>query len=60
MFNDAEILQANPLPVGYAANLLYAGSSGMSITFRLDLPEPCYGQFESAADGSIFFYGEAV
>jgi len=66
MFDEAEIIQENPLELSdpeeniYLANLLYPGSAGMSITFRLELPEPCYGNFESETDGSIFFWGEAV
>jgi len=70
MFDDAEIIQANAIDISseptaianniYFANLLYPGSVGMSLTFRLDLPEPCYGEFESGLDGSIFFWGEAI
>ncbi len=68
MFDEAEIIQANlrALPAGglspqvWLANILYAGSAGMSVTFRLNLPEPCYGNFESESDGSIFFWGEAI
>ncbi len=65
MFNEAEIIQANPFSVGgpnpgYYANILYPGSVGMSMTFRLMLPEPCYGNFESETDGSIFIWAEAI
>ncbi|MBT4166236.1 choice-of-anchor E domain-containing protein [archaeon] len=72
MFNDAEIIQANPIvdlngdgaattnDIAWAANWLYPGSVGMSITFRLNLPEPCYGEYESADEGSIFIWGEAI
>jgi len=60
MFDEAEIIQANPMGVAYGANILYPGSAGMSVTFRLNLPEPCYGAFESESDGSIFFWGEAI
>ena len=62
MFNEAEILQENPIDAGkggYAANLLAPGSD-MSITFKLALPEPCYGNFESSEDGNIFIWAEAV
>ncbi len=31
--------------------------SDMALTFRLDLPEPCNGDFNS---GSIYFWGEAI
>ena len=29
----------------------------MALTFRLDLPEPCNGDFDT---GSIYFWGEAI
>lgn len=61
MFKDAEIIQAAPIDsgdLGYAANLLTAGGPGMSMTFRLILPEPCYGEYE--ADEGIVIFGEAV
>jgi hypothetical protein len=59
MYNEAEILQANPInggALGYAANILAPGAE-MALTFRLMLPEPCNGDFDT---GSIYFYGEAV
>jgi len=66
MFDDAEIIQAGgpewafgPWSTGYRANVLNP-TEEMGITFRLDLPEPCYGNFHSAQDGSIFIYGEAI
>jgi len=37
-------------------NILTPGSE-MAITFRLDLPEPCNGDFDS---GNIYFFGEAI
>jgi len=62
MFDEAEVIQAGGLinGAGYSANVIYPGSAGMSVTFRLELPEPCYGNFESESDGSIFFWGEAI
>ncbi|MDD5193626.1 MAG: hypothetical protein PHF67_03500 [Candidatus Nanoarchaeia archaeon] len=75
MFDEAEIIQAEPNSIDlddsgavpctsghcvYPSNILYPGSAGMSVTFRLMLPEPCYGNFESESDGSIFFWGEAI
>lgn len=65
MFNEAEILQANPIvlpnsAIAYSANLLYPGSVGMSMIFRLDLPEPCYGEYEASSDGGFFIWAEAV
>jgi hypothetical protein len=58
MYDEAEILQAAPIQGGrgYAANLLAPGAE-MSLTFKLNLPEPCNGDFDT---GSIYFFGEAV
>jgi hypothetical protein len=59
MYNEAEIIQASPInggALGYAANVLAPGAE-MAITFRLDLPSPCNGDFDS---GSIYFFGEAI
>jgi hypothetical protein len=59
MYNEAEILQAQPInggALGYAANLLAPGAE-MALTFKLNLPEPCVGNFDS---GQIYFWGEAV
>lgn len=55
-YNNAEILQAQQVGPYYTANLLAPGAD-MAITFRLDLPEPCNGDFDS---GQIFFWGEAI
>ncbi len=57
-FYDAhEIIQAGPAPGPYyGANILSPGAE-MSVTFRLDLPEPCNGDFD---DGEIYFWGEAI
>jgi hypothetical protein len=40
----------------YFANHLTPGGE-MAVTFKLSLPEPCNGDFDS---GSIFFWGEAI
>ena len=56
MYDEAEILQANAGSYGYDANLLSPGAE-MALTFKLDLPEPCNGDFDT---GSIFFFGEAI
>ena len=37
-------------------NLLSPGAE-MALTFKLDLPEPCNGNFDT---GSIYFWGEAI
>jgi hypothetical protein len=52
-----EIIQASQGFGGYYfANHLTPGSE-MAITFRLNLPEPCNGDFDT---GSIYFWGEAI
>ncbi len=59
LYGEAELLPANPInggALGYAANLLAPGAE-MSLTFKLDLPEPCVGDF---TDGHIYFWGEAI
>ncbi|MBS3146259.1 hypothetical protein J4471_01030 [Candidatus Woesearchaeota archaeon] len=55
-YNNAEILQAPMVGPYYPANILAPGAE-MALTFRLDLPEPCNGDFDS---GQIFFWGEAI
>ena len=59
-YDGYEILQDKHIgPAGagyYAANIL-APSAEMAITFRLNLPEPCNGDFDS---GQIYFWGEAI
>jgi len=54
-YSQKEII---PIPVpGFAnANVLAPGAS-MALTFRLNLPEPCNGDFDT---GSIYFWGEAI
>jgi len=42
--------------VYYNGNILSPGNE-MAITFKLSLPEPCNGDFDS---GSIYFWGEAI
>lgn len=56
-FYDAyEILQAQQVGPYYTANIL-APRAEFALTFRLNLPEPCNGDFDS---GSIYFWGEAI
>jgi len=50
IFGSSTLSEADP------ANMLAPGAE-MSITFELDLPEPCNGDFDS---GSFYFWGEAV
>ena len=51
-----EVLQAQPVGPYFTANLLSPGAE-MAITFKLSLPEPCNGDFDT---GSIYFWGEAI
>jgi hypothetical protein len=58
-YNDKEIIQAGAVDKvtgTYAGNTLTPGAE-MAITFKLSLPEPCNGDFDS---GSIYFWGEAI
>ncbi len=55
-YESNEILQAQKVGPYYTANLLAPGAE-MAITFRLNLPEPCNGDFDT---GSIYFWGEAI
>lgn len=55
-YNGYEIIQAQQVGPYYTANLLAPGAE-MSVTFKLDLPEPCNGDFNT---GSINFWGEAI
>jgi hypothetical protein len=55
-YNNNEIIQAQKVGPYWTANLLAPGAE-MSLKFRLDLPEPCNGDFDT---GSIYFWGEAV
>ena len=65
-YNDAEIIR-NPgtgesglLDINginyHAGNTLSPGSE-IALTFKLGLPEPCVGNFDS---GDIYFWGEAI
>jgi hypothetical protein len=59
VYDEAEIIQDGAPGVagfGWRGNLLSPGAE-MAITFKLSLPEPCNGDFDS---GDIFFWGEAV
>jgi len=56
-YDNSEILQAGgKIGQYYAANVLAPGAE-MAVTFRLNMPEPCNGNFDS---GSIYFWGEAI
>ncbi len=57
-YYEAEIMQpqVQPMPPYYGGNVLAPGAE-MAITFKLSLPEPCNGNFDT---GSLYFFGEAV
>lgn len=55
-YDNAEILQGQQQGPYWAANTLSPGAE-MAITFKLSLPEPCNGDFDS---GSLYFWGEAI
>ena len=56
-YDNMEILQS-PATLGpyYLANILAPGAE-MALTFKLSLPEPCNGDFDS---GALYFWGEAI
>jgi hypothetical protein len=57
-FYDAyEIMQSGPKNGPYYQSNIVSPGAEMSVTFRLDLPEPCNGDFDT---GSIYFWGEAI
>jgi hypothetical protein len=55
-YENAEVIQAAKVGPYYTANVLAPGAE-MALTFRLNLPEPCNGDFDT---GSIYFWGEAI
>ena len=56
-YDTYEIMQSGPMNNGYyQANILSPGAE-MALTFRLNLPEPCNGDFD---EGQIYFWGEAI
>jgi len=59
-YNDAEIISNDLLNINgilYDAGNVLSPGAEIAITFKLGLPEPCVGNFDS---GDIFFWGEAV
>ncbi len=55
-YNNNEIMQVQKVGPYYTANTVTPGAE-MALTFRLNLPEPCNGDFDT---GSIYFWGEAI
>ena len=58
-YGNNEMIQQNGYnpTTGYTPGNVLSPGSEMALTFRLDLPEPCNGDFDS---GQIYFYGEAI
>ena len=56
LYDEAEILQDIAIGPYWIANILAPGEE-FAITFKLTLPEPCNGDFDS---GSLYFWGEAI
>jgi len=59
-YNDAEIITNDLLSINgilYDAGNVLSPGSEIAVTFKLGLPEPCVGNFDS---GQIFFWGEAI
>ena len=52
-----EIMQTFPMNFPYFQSNILSPGAEMALTFRLNLPEPCNGDFDS---GSIYFWGEAI
>ncbi len=52
-----EILQTLPMNGPYFQSNILSPGAEMALTFRLSLPEPCNGDFDT---GSIYFWGEAI
>ncbi|MBS3080825.1 hypothetical protein J4221_05110, partial [Candidatus Pacearchaeota archaeon] len=60
-YNDAEIIATDAENeyggVEYFAGNVLSPGSEIALTFKLGLPEPCVGNFDT---GDIFFWGEAI
>lgn len=55
-YDGFEIIQTPIVGPYYPGNILAPGAE-MALTFKLSLPEPCNGDFDT---GSIWFWGEAI
>ncbi len=55
--NGYEILQTFPTNFGYYQSNILSPGAEFALTFKLSLPEPCNGDFDT---GSIYFWGEAI
>ena len=59
-YNDAEIISNDQLVyngITYDAGNVLTPGSEIAVTFKLALPEPCVGDFDT---GSLYFWGEAI
>jgi hypothetical protein len=56
-YGNNEIMHTDVNSNGYYAGNILSPGANIALTFRLDLPEPCNGDFDS---GSIYFWGEAI
>jgi len=56
-YNAYEILQTLPMNGPYYQSNILSPGAEVALTFRLNLPEPCNGDFNT---GSIYFWGEAI
>ena len=59
-YNDAEIIENDDLEINgidYDAGNVLSPGAEIAITFKLGLPEPCLGNFDT---GDVFFWGEAI
>lgn len=56
-YDNNEIMQVPAIPGPYFPGNILAPGAEMALTFRLNLPEPCNGDFDT---GSIYFWGEAI
>ena len=55
-YNNSEIIQTDYNDPYWMGNILQPGQS-MHLTFRLDLPDPCIGNFD---EGAIYFWSETI
>ncbi|MFH1210283.1 MAG: hypothetical protein V1645_00020 [archaeon] len=56
-YENCEIMQGVVNAEGYYAGNVLTPGAEIAMTFRLSVPEPCNGDFDS---GQIFFWGEAI
>jgi len=56
-YGNNEIIQSGVNYQGYQAGNILSPGADQSLIFRLNLPEPCNGDFDS---GQIYFWGEAI